>query len=156
MHREQCVASRAILSQLSSLVRHQYVWGMSPEIIPATGCDSEAVRFLKGTFKVRTSKASSFFNLLSSASACAENSGRFPGGRPYCCALKKLNGTRDSRRSAVRSSAARRCAGSSRSRPPTAFPDVENRCKICAMCGLTGFFAARYVCKVSRTTGLIV
>jgi hypothetical protein len=34
--------------------------GVSPKFIPATGCDSEAVRFLKGTFKARTSKRKFF------------------------------------------------------------------------------------------------
>jgi hypothetical protein len=73
------------LSQLSSLVRHLYVQGRCALIIPATGWDSEAVRPLKGTFKARTSKASSLLNFLSSALARPEGPAR--SGRPYCCAL---------------------------------------------------------------------
>jgi hypothetical protein len=34
-----------------------------------------------------------------------------------------------------------------------AFPDVEIIWKSCGMRRLTGFYAARYVCKVSRTVG---
>ncbi len=43
---------------------------------------------------------------------------------------------------------------SGRGRPPYMnLPDVEIWWKFCGMLALTGFCAARYVCKVSRTVG---
>jgi len=55
----------------------------SSSIAPATGLDSETPsRFLKGTFKARTSKASSFLNFLSFAFARPKSRVRSSGALP--------------------------------------------------------------------------
>jgi len=137
---------------------------LSSQIAPATGLDSETTsRFLKGTFKARTSNSKIFsqFSVFRPriAESHAPKSGACyihaePSGRPYRCALQSLTACRALLDRTADGDCPHMSRGSSPNAPlPRIFPNVEIPWKFCGLHALTGSRAATYVYKVSRTAG---
>ena len=132
-----CVAGWALFCNSRARPASKVLEGLNLSIVPATGLDSETTsRFLKGTFEARTSKSKLFSQFSVFRFGVRRKSAFFAvlGGRPY------------------------RCVRFLSLQAPQSFHSeqishVENMCKCCGMCRLTGSRAATYVCKVSRTAG---
>ena len=165
------MASRAVFATLV-VVRHlTFIEGVRLSNFPATGFDSEDVvyhslgfpeAFRRVPSKQGPPNAGSFLNFESSASACAEFAGvsfqpkrkaillRAVTSAPQASAIPKPG--RKTRRGICGEVKKRQLPGP---RPNLRIPDVEIIWKSCGILRLTGFRAAQYVCKVSRTVGFV-
>ena len=156
------MASRAYYSATLVAVRHLYILGRQLGLLNQSrprGFDSETKRFRRVPSR-RTSKRRIFsqFLVFRLGARRTYGAGFLFEPKRKTILLRAVNELRTQRwvipnGFIVRNLLFGRQASSPCTRPKWELPHVQNMWKPCGMLALTGFSAALYVCKVSRTVG---